>query len=437
MRHPLHEIFVSDYSVTTYVLYAFLLGLWHRGCFCLVTVNGDKRQKFANHLVILAEVLLEEMFNMTKKNRIRNASGMDKLEARELLSGSSISNWCSMPHTQVLTSVTNDCQVVTAADGTLTGSADDFTTSSSQASSDCVESDTTDNVDNVYNTEVSEASESVSTETNVSESDNEAQVTINIGDIAINNFNQFSDFSGENDCAVDGSTTEPSSNIETSLGSSREFNGSSYNLIKNKGNKLTYKNTSLPGGQRTVDFNPTSGTFKTHSPITLDLNGSGAIETTGSSTAKNRMGGTSVGHTVAFDIDGDGVREKIEWLSGNGDGLLVDDRDGGASKNMNGNRLFGDANGHYSSGYEKLATLDVDGDGMLSGTELDGLKVWLDNGDARVQNGEMRSLAELGVDQISVQRHDVSNSNGEILMQSIARRNGQSILTEDVWFGQA
>lgn len=353
---------------------------------------------------------------MTVKNRIRNSSGMDKLEARELLSGSSISNWCSMPQTQALTSGLNDCQVVSASDCPLTGSADDFETSSNSSSlagSDCVESDTTDSVDNLNNSEESDASESVSTVTNVSES------------------------SGESVCAVEGSSTEQSSNIETSLGSSREFNGSSYNLIKNKGDKLTYKNTSLPGGQRTVDFNPSSGTFKTHSPVTLDLDGSGAIETTGSSTAKNRTGGTSVGHTVAFDINGDGAREQIEWLSGNGDGLLVDDRDGGASKSMNGNRLFGDANGQYSSGYEKLAKLDVDGDGILSGSELDGLKVWQDNGDARVQRSEMKSLAEVGIDQISVQRHDVTNSNGEILMQSIAQRNGQSILSEDVWFGQA
>lgn len=77
-----------------------------------------------------------------------------------------------------------------------------------------------------------------------------------------------------------------------------------------------------------------------------------------------------------------------------------------ASKSMNGNRLFGDADGKYSSGYEKLAQLDVDGNGALSGAELQGLKVWQDNGDAKVQAGEMKSLAEVGVDQISVQRQD-------------------------------
>ncbi len=387
---------------------------------------------------------------MVKKNRLRNSSGTEKLEARELLSGSSISNWYSMPQTQASTSGLSGCQVVSAIDSTSNNSTDDFTTRINADSFETQASDAEVNVDDVYTAEASDesGSEPGSSETNVTEANNAAQVSINVGDITINNFNQISEFGGGNLCAIEGDNTEnfqsqntdviqQSNEIETSLGSSREFNGTSYNLIKNKGNKLTYKNTSLPGGQRTVDFNPTLGTFKTHSPVALDLDGSGAIETTGSSTAKNRMDGTSVGHTVSFDINGDGVRENIEWLSGSGDGLLVDDRDGGASKRMNGNRLFGDANGQYSSGYEKLSMLDVDGDGVLAGSELDGLKVWQDNGDARVQSGEMKSLAEVGVDQISVRRQDVSSSNGEILMQSIAQRNGESILTEDVWFGQA
>jgi hypothetical protein len=265
----------------------------------------------------------------------------------------------------------------------------------------------------------------------------------NFAGVTINNVNTVDGFAGFGASSGDFSgnfqgqfSGNVSGEFDTSIGSSREFNGNIYNLIKNNGSKLTYKNTSLQGGQRTVDFNTVTGTFKTHSPIVLDLDGSGGIETTGTSTAKHRVGG-AVGQTVSFDINGDGTAENIEWLSGSGDGLLVDDRDGNAANNMNGNRLFGDANGQFSSGYEKLAKLDVDGDGVVSGTELDGLKIWIDNGDATLETNEMKSLAEVGVDQISVQRHDVTNSAGETLMQSVAQRNGQTILTEDVWFGQA
>ena len=69
----------------------------------------------------------------------------------------------------------------------------------------------------------------------------------------------------------------------------RTFNGQEYTLDSkksSKSNKVTYRNSSLPGGSRVADFNPITGTFKTHSPVALDLDGSGKIETTGASTAK-------------------------------------------------------------------------------------------------------------------------------------------------------
>jgi len=216
------------------------------------------------------------------------------------------------------------------------------------------------------------------------------------------------------------------------------FDGVPYVLDSSKagkGNKLTFRNPSLPSGRRVLDFNPITGAFKTHSPVALDLDGSWKIETTGASTAKHRIS-SSIGKTVAFDINGDGVKEKIEWMSGQ-DGLLVDDRDGQAAKSMNGNRLFGDANGQFASGYDKLALLDADVDGALTGSELAGLKVWQDNGDARVQADELESLADLGITHLSTQRQDVLNAAGETLMQSVAKQHGHSILTEDVWFGQA
>ncbi len=368
---------------------------------------------------------------MQKKNRIRLSSGTDKLESRELLSGSQCC--CSAPQVQASVADSSSSTAITDS------SAVDYGVSSSNAIDDNAAS-------TVDNLSVATGSETTGIECNVTTTPAPVQSSTSTAGITINNINQINgfntsggaggQFSGNFQGEVN-ATSQQSNTVDSTIGSTREFNGNTYNLIKNKGNKYTYKNTTLRGGQRTVDLNPTTGAFKTHSPVALDLNGSGAIETTGASTAKQRVGGTAVGKTVAFDINGDGVREKIEWLSGSGDGLLVDDRDGRAAKSMNGNRLFGDANGQYSSGYEKLAKLDADGNGVLSGGELSGLKVWQDNGDAKVQAGEMKSLADLGVEQISVQRQNVSNARGETLMQSVAQRNGQSILTEDVWFGQA
>ncbi len=173
------------------------------------------------------------------------------------------------------------------------------------------------------------------------------------------------------------------------------------------------------------------------SPIVIDLDGSGAIETTGESTAKHVNSGTQLGKTVAFDMDADGEAESTEWLQGNGDALLVDNRDGKAATDMDGSRLFGDDSDRYEDGYQKLAKLDENGDGQISGDELEGLSVWVDDGDAIVEDGEMQSAAEASLTSISAERNDVLNARGETLMQSTAVVNGQETLTEDVWFGKA
>ena len=125
-------------------------------------------------------------------------------------------------------------------------------------------------------------------------------------------------------------------------------------------------------------------------------------------------------------------------MAGDGDSLLVDNRDGNAAHDMNGTRLFGDQGGRYGSGYEKMAQLDADGDGRLAGQELDGLELWVDNGNACVDAGELRSLADFGVTELSVARNDVANARGENLMQSSATTaDGRTMLTEDVWFARA
>ena len=62
----------------------------------------------------------------------------------------------------------------------------------------------------------------------------------------------------------------------------------------------------------------------------------------------------------------------------------------------------------------------VDGDGALSGSELEGLQSWQDNGDGQVQAGELSDLGAIGVDSISTQEQGVLNARGETLAQSTA-----------------
>ncbi|MEM1039943.1 MAG: tandem-95 repeat protein [Pseudomonadota bacterium] len=176
----------------------------------------------------------------------------------------------------------------------------------------------------------------------------------------------------------------------------------------------------------------------TVSPVALDLNRSGAIEVTGETTAQDKTGVTEIGDTVEFDMDADGDLETIEWLDGSGDALLVDNRDGSAMGDMDGARLFGDQGGQYDHGYQQLSELDADGDGALAGDELDGLSAWIDDGDAHLEEGELFTVQELGVSEISVALEvNVQDDAGRDLFRSTATmEDGSKIVTEDVWFAQ-
>ncbi|MDD5298680.1 MAG: Ig-like domain-containing protein, partial [Rhodocyclaceae bacterium] len=170
------------------------------------------------------------------------------------------------------------------------------------------------------------------------------------------------------------------------------------------------------------------------SPIAFDLNGNGQIDVTGQSTARDGDHGT-LGKTVQFDLNGDGKLDTIEWLKGTGDGLLVDNRDGNAASDMNGNRLFGNDATH-DNGYAKLAELDTNHDGKLTGDELKGLQIWVDNGDAQVQAGELHALTDFGITSINVGFNLVQDAHGDSLTRSSASTSdGGSLMTEDIWFG--
>ncbi|MCK5904705.1 MAG: hypothetical protein KAG86_05420, partial [Gammaproteobacteria bacterium] len=140
---------------------------------------------------------------------------------------------------------------------------------------------------------------------------------------------------------------------------------------------------------------------------------------------------STLGATVKFDMFGNNQPIDMEWFAGDGDGILIDNRDGLAATQMNGKRLFGDQGGQFANGYEQLALFDTNADGQLTGAELSGLSLWLDNGDAIVQTGELQSLASHQIASISTK---MAMFNG--LMRSVATTTtGQSIMTEDVWFG--
>ncbi|MEJ7138511.1 SdrD B-like domain-containing protein, partial [Amphibiibacter pelophylacis] len=161
------------------------------------------------------------------------------------------------------------------------------------------------------------------------------------------------------------------------------------------------------------------------SPIALDLNNDGQINTAGLDAA---------GH--AFDLLGTGDKVHSGWLA-KGDGFLVIDT------NHNGkidsiNEMFGGALG---AGFGKLAKYDTNGDGYINvhDAEFGTFKVWVDtNGDRITDPGELKTLAEVGIVALKVS-YEIDPSNdghGNIVIEksTAIMANGHEVLMGDVYF---
>jgi hypothetical protein len=154
-------------------------------------------------------------------------------------------------------------------------------------------------------------------------------------------------------------------------------------------------------------------------PIVLDLNGDG-IQTT----------------PVSGYFNYDGTEEATAWISG-GDGFVVRDLD----KNgviSGGSELFG--NFGFENGFEALAALDSNGDGAIDKNDaaFDELLVWIDDGNAKTDAGELFTLFELGIASIGTDyaSSDYVDENGNAHAQtgSFTKSNGVEYAAIDVWF---
>ncbi|BBM84049.1 hypothetical protein [Candidatus Uabimicrobium amorphum] len=152
--------------------------------------------------------------------------------------------------------------------------------------------------------------------------------------------------------------------------------------------------------------------FGVSTPIVLDMDGDKRLQASAGQWLPHKS--IEKDTRRAFDINGDGFPEVIEWVGPN-DGLLVQ-YDGGE---INGNHLFGDAGG-FKHGFEKLSLLDKNNDGVLTGAELETLSVWQDkNSNAKVDSGEVQTLEELNITSIGVKHRMFTASftqNGESKM---------------------
>lgn len=128
-------------------------------------------------------------------------------------------------------------------------------------------------------------------------------------------------------------------------------------------------------------------------PLVLDLNGNG-IELT-----SHRDG-------ARFDLPGNGHAVNTAFVTG-GDAFLAIDRNGNGLIDS-GKELFGDQNG-ARNGFEELRKLDADGNGVIDRRDPDfhRLLLWRDNGNGVTEPGELISLADAGIESISLNYREV------------------------------
>ena len=130
-----------------------------------------------------------------------------------------------------------------------------------------------------------------------------------------------------------------------------------------------------------------------------------------------------------FDHNGDGFAELTEWLT-EGQGLLVIDVNGNGQID-DGSELFGNytilKNGRKAAdGFAALRESDGNRDGVIDTKDAvwQNLRLWLDDGDGITQEGELKTLEEVGISSLSLET--MTDSDGKTIFGTFTRSDGTS-----------
>jgi Ca2+-binding RTX toxin-like protein len=164
------------------------------------------------------------------------------------------------------------------------------------------------------------------------------------------------------------------------------------------------------------------------SPLVLDLDNNG-FET------KAKTDG------VYFDLDNNGFAEKTAWTSG--DAFLTYDLNENG-KIDNGGELFGNhtlvGNEKAADGFEALSQYDENGDGFIDENDsvYQLMRLWNDNGNGISEDGEFKTLAEMGVNSIDLNQtapETINYTDATVSGVSNAEMaDGTSRTVADFWF---
>ena len=160
------------------------------------------------------------------------------------------------------------------------------------------------------------------------------------------------------------------------------------------------------------------------SPLIVDLDGDG-VETISLS-----------GSDTFFDLSQNGFLQRTAWV-GSDDGLIVLDRNSNGQIDDIG-ELFGSGT---SNGFSELVELDENGDGVINSADaaFGELRIWRDvNSDGFVQDGELLSLEELGIqsiDALGSELEGVFNNGNPVSHEGVVTfEDSTTSQIQDVWF---